>query len=112
MTHPKKSLKRTLFCTNLLLASFACHLSAFAGVAGRGVDPSVLEANASGPGAYTDGASALTATPISGALNGAPTGPSAWDGYVACVTGDALIRSRQTGKPEDIVLPEKPEMYQ
>lgn len=74
MTHPKKSLKRTLFCTNLLLASFACPLSAFAGVAGRGVDPSVLEANASGSGAYTDGASALTATPISGALNGAPTG--------------------------------------
>lgn len=116
MTHPKKSLKRTLFCTNLLLASFACQLSAFAGVAGRGVDPSVLEANAAGPSAYTDGASALTATtqgaasaagqimpqstsgqamtsatqpastttttsvsaaattPISGALNGAPTG--------------------------------------
>lgn len=65
MTHPKKSLKRTLFCTNLLLASFACHLSAFAGVAGRGIDPSVLEANASGPGAYTDGASAWTATPQS-----------------------------------------------
>ena len=62
MTHSKKSLKRTLFCTNLLLASFACQLSAFAGVAGRGVDPSVLEANAAGPGAYTDGASALTAT--------------------------------------------------
>lgn len=67
MTHPKKSLKRTLFCTNLLLASFACHLSAFAGVAGRGVDPSVLEANAAGPGAYTDGASALTATTQSAA---------------------------------------------
>lgn len=62
MTHSKKSLKRTLFCTNLLLASFACQLNAFAGVAGRGVDPSVLEANAAGPGAYTDGASALTAT--------------------------------------------------
>ena len=114
MTHPKKSLKRTLLCTTLLLASFACHLSASAGVAGRGVDPSVLEANAAGPGAYTDGASALTTTtqsaasaagqmtaqtgsgqtmpaaagsttnassvsaatttPISGALNGAPTG--------------------------------------
>ena len=119
MTHSKKALKRTLFCTNLLLASFACQLSAFAGVAGRGVDPSVLEANAAGPGVYTDGASALTATiqsaasaagqtmtqtaggqtmtaatqpaatgsttnassasvatttPISGALNGAPTG--------------------------------------
>lgn len=63
MTHSKKSLKRTLFCTNLLLASFACQLSAFAGVAGRGVDPSVLEANAAGPGVYTDGASALTTTP-------------------------------------------------
>lgn len=62
MTHSKKALKRTLFCTNLLLASFACQLSAFAGVAGRGVDPSVLEANAAGPGVYTDGASALTAT--------------------------------------------------
>lgn len=62
MTHSKKSLKRTLFCTNLLLASFACQLSAFAGVAGRGVDPSVLEANAAGPDAYTDSASALTAT--------------------------------------------------
>ena len=62
MTHPKKSLKRTLFCTNLLLASFACNLSAFAGVAGRGVDPSVLEANAAGPGAYTDGATAWAAT--------------------------------------------------
>lgn len=67
MTHSKKSLKRTLFCTNLLLASFACQLSAFAGVAGRGVDPSVLEANAAGPGAYTDGASALTATTQSAA---------------------------------------------
>lgn len=65
MTHSKKSLKRTLFCTNLLLASFACQLSAFAGVAGRGVDPSVLEANAAGPGVYTDGASALTTTPQS-----------------------------------------------
>lgn len=67
MNHPKKSLKRTLFCTNLLLASFACQLSAFAGVAGHGVDPSVLEANAAGPGAYTDGASALTATTQSAA---------------------------------------------
>lgn len=62
MKHPKKSLKRTLLCTNLLLASFVCHLSASAGVAGRGVDPSVFEANASVPGAYTDGASALATT--------------------------------------------------
>ena len=44
-------------------------------------------------------------------LNGAPDGPSAWDGYVACVTGDALILSRQTGKPEAIELMEKPSIY-
>ena len=69
MTHPKKSLKRTLLFTYLLLASFACKLNAFAGVAGRGIDPSVLEANASGPGAHTDGASALPAT----AQGAAPT---------------------------------------
>lgn len=67
MTHPKKSLKRTLFFTYLLLASFACKLSAFAGVAGRGIDPSVLQANASGPGAHTNGASALPATTQSAA---------------------------------------------
>ena len=100
MTHPKKSIKRPLFCTNLLLASFVYTISTFAGV-----DPSVLEANAVNPGAYTDGASAssattqtagqattpaaqpaadaasnsssvagATTTPISGALNDAPTG--------------------------------------
>lgn len=68
MTHSKKSMKRTLFFTYLLLASFACKLSAFAGVAGHGIDPSVLEANASGPGAHTDGASALPATTQSAAL--------------------------------------------
>ena len=62
MNHSKKNLKRTLLCTNLLLASFVCNISAFAGVAGRGIDPSVLEANAAGPGAHTDGASALTTT--------------------------------------------------
>lgn len=68
MTHPKKSLKRTLLFTYLLLASFACKLNAFAGVAGRGIDPSVLQANAAGPGAHTDGASALPATTQSAAL--------------------------------------------
>lgn len=80
MTHPKKSLKRTLFCTNLLLASFACQLSAFAGVAGRGVDPSVLEANAAGPGAYTDGASALTATTPGAASAAGQTMPQSTSG--------------------------------
>lgn len=96
MTHSKKSMKRTLLFTYLLLASFACKLNTFAGVAGRGIDPSVLQANAAGPGAHTDGASALPATTqsaaltvgpamaaagttanssfVSGALNGTPTG--------------------------------------
>lgn len=50
MNHSKRNLKRTLFCTNLLLASFVCNISAFAGVAGRGIDPSVLEANAAPTG--------------------------------------------------------------
>lgn len=80
MTHTKKSLKRTLFCTNLLLASFACQLSAFAGVAGRGVDPSVLEANAAGPRAYTDGASALTATTQGAASAAGQTMPPSTSG--------------------------------
>lgn len=80
MTHSKKSLKRTLFCTNLLLASFACNLSAFAGVAGRGVDPSVFEANAAGPGAYTDGASALTATTQGAASAAGQTMPQSTSG--------------------------------
>lgn len=80
MTHSKKSLKRTLFCTNLLLASFACQLSASAGVAGRGVDPSVLEANAAGQGAYTDGASALTATTPGAASAAGQTMPQSTSG--------------------------------
>lgn len=42
---------------------------------------------------------------------GAPDGPSSWDGYVACVTADALIRSRETGKEEPVVLMEKPALY-
>ena len=44
-------------------------------------------------------------------LAGAPDGPSSWDGYVACVTADALIRSRQTGQPEAVELMEKPALY-
>lgn len=62
MNHSKKSMKRTLLCTNLLLASFVCTINSFAGVAGRGVDPSVLEANAIGPGAHTDGVSISSTT--------------------------------------------------
>ncbi len=42
---------------------------------------------------------------------GGPTGPSAWDGYAACVAADALNRSRGTGQFLPIEMMEKPEMY-
>ena len=98
MTHPKKSLKRTLLCTNLLLASFVCHLSAFAGVAGRGVDPSVLEANAAGPGAYTDGASALTATTPGGA-------PAAGQTMPPSTSGQAMTSATQPATTSAATVP-------
>ncbi|MBR3866686.1 MAG: Gfo/Idh/MocA family oxidoreductase [Butyricicoccus sp.] len=43
--------------------------------------------------------------------NGAPTGPSAWDGYAACVAADALNASRGTGLFKKIETIEKPELY-
>lgn len=39
------------------------------------------------------------------------TGPSAWDGYVACVAGDALNASRGTSSFLKVETMEKPEMY-
>lgn len=42
---------------------------------------------------------------------GAPTGPSAWDGYAACLTADTLIRARETQQPLPIRLPETPIFY-
>lgn len=43
--------------------------------------------------------------------NGVDEGPGAWDGYVAAVTADALIKSRKTGVPEKVELVEKPSIY-
>lgn len=43
--------------------------------------------------------------------NGGPTGPSAWDGYAACVAADALNRSRGTGMFKKIEMIEKPALY-
>ena len=106
MTHPKKSLKRTLLFTYLLLASFACKLNAFAGVAGRGIDPSVLQANAAGPGAHTDGASALPATTQSATstagqvINQTGSGPAMVSGTqtsVATTASGAGQMTTQTG---------------
>lgn len=102
MTHSKKSMKRTLFFTYLLLASFACKLSAFAGVAGHGVDPSVLEANAAGPGAHTDGASALPATTQSAAstagqvINQTGSGPAMVPGTQASAATTAAGAGQMT----------------
>ena len=39
------------------------------------------------------------------------TGPSAWDGYVACVAGDALNASRGTSQFHKVETIEKPELY-
>ena len=39
------------------------------------------------------------------------TGPSAWDGYVACVAGDALNASRGTSQFLKVETMEKPELY-
>ena len=43
--------------------------------------------------------------------NGKLTGPSAWDGYIACVAGDALNASRGTSQFLKVETMEKPEMY-
>lgn len=40
-----------------------------------------------------------------------PSGPSAWDGYVACMTADALVRARISGMAEKISVGEQPEFY-
>ena len=43
--------------------------------------------------------------------HGAPTGPSAWDGYAACLAADTLIRARGAQHPLPIELPETPAFY-
>ena len=43
--------------------------------------------------------------------NGKLTGPSAWDGYVACVAGDALNASRGTSQFLPVQTIEKPALY-
>ncbi len=38
-------------------------------------------------------------------------GPTAWDGYLAEVTADALVKAQETGAVEKVVTVEKPEFY-
>ena len=42
---------------------------------------------------------------------GMPTGPSAWDGYMAMVVVEACIESVRTGQPVSIPEFEKPSLY-
>ncbi len=43
---------------------------------------------------------------------GVITGPNAWDGYLAAITADALVKAQETGQIEKIVTAvEKPEFY-
>ena len=43
---------------------------------------------------------------------GALQGPSAWDGYAACVTADTLIQARLKGTIEPVLIREKPAFYE
>jgi myo-inositol 2-dehydrogenase / D-chiro-inositol 1-dehydrogenase len=43
---------------------------------------------------------------------GVPTGPSAWDGYVAMIIADGCVESAKSGQPVAIKIPERPAIYQ
>ncbi len=43
--------------------------------------------------------------------SGAPTGPSAWDGYMSLLVADACIASARSGQPVDVEAPPMAEMY-
>ncbi|MBQ9061814.1 MAG: hypothetical protein IJ121_03150 [Eubacterium sp.] len=45
------------------------------------------------------------------AKEGIVTGPNAWDGYLAAVTADALVKAQETGAIESIETEEKPAFY-
>ena len=45
------------------------------------------------------------------ALKGETGGSSAWDGYVASITADALVKSRDSGVPEKVVTGGTPDFY-
>lgn len=49
---------------------------------------------------------------VDDAKNGVINGPNAWDGYLAAVTADALVKAQTTGNVETITTAvEKPEFY-
>jgi len=42
---------------------------------------------------------------------GAPTGPSAWDGYMSLAIADACVRSVDAGAPQEVRTMDRPELY-
>ena len=42
---------------------------------------------------------------------GAPSGPSAWDGYVSILVADACIESAKSGRPVAVQVPDPPDIY-
>lgn len=48
---------------------------------------------------------------INATLEGKVNGPTGWDGYVAAVTADALVRAQTSGKVELIETGERPALY-
>lgn len=48
---------------------------------------------------------------LDGAEKGVVNGPDAWDGYMAEVTADALVRAQASGKTETVEIGETPEFY-
>lgn len=48
---------------------------------------------------------------IDSTLKGEVNGPTAWDGYLACVTSDACVKAQESGVIEPIVTPSRPDFY-
>ncbi len=44
-------------------------------------------------------------------VNGTPTGPSAWDGYVSMMVAQTCIESAVSGQPVDVQIAETPDLY-
>lgn len=48
---------------------------------------------------------------VNASKEGKVNGPTAWDGYLAAVTSDTLVKAQETGSIEKIITGEKPEFY-
>jgi myo-inositol 2-dehydrogenase/D-chiro-inositol 1-dehydrogenase len=48
---------------------------------------------------------------ITATKEGKINGPTAWDGYLAAVTADALVKAQKTGKVETITTGPCPDFY-